>query len=63
MPDAQTLRVMLGEEQIREAAAEFPQWAAQKWWGKRLAAVQVTLEDADPAVVAEWLTEAHQLHC
>jgi len=62
LPDDGTLRVMLGEEQIREAVAEFPRWASEMWWGKRLAAVEITLADADPTVVAEWLTEAHQRH-
>jgi hypothetical protein len=62
LPDDGTLRVMLDEGQIREAAAEFPRWARQRWWGRRLAAVEITLADADPTVVAEWLSEAHQQH-
>lgn len=62
LPDQETLRVMLPEGQIREAVTEFPDWTAESWWGKRLAALGVSLADADAAVVAEWLQDAHRAH-
>ena len=42
------LRVMLEEESIREAVAEWP-WCREGWWGKTLATVEVVLADADAA--------------
>ncbi len=61
LPDEQRLRVMLSEEDIRSAVAEWP-WCAEVWWGKRLSAVAVTLADCDPAVVAELLQDAWERH-
>ena len=58
LPDPGHLRVMLPEEDIRAAVAEWPDWCAEQWWGKRLAAVRVTLETCDPDVVAELLQDA-----
>jgi hypothetical protein len=62
MPDDERLRVMLSEEDIRAAVAEWPGWCAELWWGKKLSAVQVRLPDADPDVVAELLEDAWRLH-
>ena len=62
MPDDERLRVMLSEEDIRAAVAEWPDWCAELWWGKKLSAVQVRLPDADPDVVAELLEDAWRLH-
>ena len=62
MPDDEQLRVMLSEEEIRAAAAEWPDWCAELWWGKKLSAVRVRLPDADPDVVAELLEDAWRLH-
>lgn len=61
VPNAETLRVMLGEGDIRAAAAEWA-WVSEKAWGKRLAAVEIHLPDADPAVVAELLEDGWRAH-
>ena len=58
LPDPDHLHVMLDEEDILAAVAEWPAWCEAKWWGKRLSAVRITLPDADPAVVAELLEDA-----
>jgi hypothetical protein len=58
LPDPDHLHVMLDEEDIRAAVAEWPAWCEEKWWGKKLAALRVTLPDADPAIVAELLEDA-----
>lgn len=62
MPDAEQLRVLLSEEDIRAAVAEWPDWCAELWWGRTLSAVQVRLPDADPGVVAELLEDAWRRH-
>ncbi|MDX6326077.1 MAG: hypothetical protein QOK15_2431 [Nocardioidaceae bacterium] len=62
LPDGEHLHVMLDEGGIRAAVAEFSGWCEEKWWGRRLAAVRVHLPDADPAIVAELLGDAWQLH-
>jgi len=59
LPDPEHLHVMLHEGDIRAAAAEWP-WCSEKWWGGKLAAVRVTLADADPGVVDELLRDAHR---
>ena len=58
LPDPDHLRVMLPEEEIRAAVAEWPDWCDELWWGKRLAAVRVTLAAAPADVVAELLQDA-----
>jgi hypothetical protein len=58
LPDDEHLHVMLKENDIRAAAAEWPAWCEQKWWGKRLAAARITLRDADPAALAELVEDA-----
>jgi hypothetical protein len=62
MPDDRHLRVMLGEEDIRAAVAEWPQWCEELWWGRRLSAVQVELSRCDARVVAELLEDAYRRH-
>lgn len=62
LPDAEHLRVMVDEDEIRSWVAEFPAWSEELWWGRRLSAVQVTLAQADPAVVAEMLQDAWRRH-
>jgi hypothetical protein len=62
LPDPGHLHVMLDENGIRDAVAEFPDWCEEKWWGRRLAAVRVHLPAADPDVVAELLEDAWRLH-
>ena len=61
LPDDGQLRVMLSEEEIRAAVAEWP-WCEEQWWGKRLSAVRVVLADCQPAVVAELLEDAWRHH-
>ncbi len=61
MPDDGQLRVMLPEEDIAAAVAEWP-WCDEQWWGKRLAAVRIRLPDCDPVVVAELLEDAWRHH-
>jgi hypothetical protein len=62
VPDDRHLHVMLSEEDIRAAVAEWPQWCEEKWWGKRLAALRVALPDCDPHVVRELVEDAWRLH-
>ena len=62
MPDDEQLRVMLSEEEIRAAVAEWSDWCEELWWGAKLSAVQVRLADADPGVVAELLEDAWRRH-
>ncbi len=58
LPDPDHLHVILDEEDILAAVAEWPTWCEEKWWGKKLAALRVALPDADPAIVAELLEDA-----
>jgi hypothetical protein len=58
LPDETHLHLMLVEEEIRAAVAEWPDWAEEKWWGKRLAALRVDLTRCDEDVVAEMLEDA-----
>jgi hypothetical protein len=61
LPDEQHLHVMLAEEDIRAAVAEWPAWCEEKWWGARLAALRVSLAGCDDGVVAELLEDAWRL--
>ena len=58
LPDETHLHLMLVEEEIRAAVAEWTDWAEEKWWGKRLAALRVDLTRCDEDVVAELLEDA-----
>jgi hypothetical protein len=58
LPDATRMNVMLDEPGIRTAVQAHPEACAERWWGKRLAAVQVDLERADAALLSELLTDA-----
>lgn len=62
LPDAEHLHVMLAEEEIRAAVAEWPAWCEEKWWGSKLAALRVSLPDCDADVVAELVEDAWRLH-
>ena len=44
--DERTMNVMVDEPGIRTAVAEHPEWCAERYWGKRLAAVAVDLTKA-----------------
>ena len=52
------LNVMLDEGGILTAVEAAPEACEQVWWGKRLAAVGVTLPRVDPDVLRELLTDA-----
>lgn len=52
------LNAMLDRDGIRTAVQARPEACAEIYWGKRLAAVQVDLDAADPALVAELLADA-----
>jgi hypothetical protein len=58
LPDDEHLHVMLPEDRIREIVAADPHASEEKWWGKKLAAVRVSLPDAAKDRVAEMLEEA-----
>ncbi len=55
--DQSHVNVMLDEPGILTAVQDHP-WCAERWWGKRLAAVAVDLERADPTALAELLADA-----
>jgi hypothetical protein len=52
------MNVMLDEGGILTAVEAAPQACEKVWWGKRLAAVGVTLAEADRAFLADLLTDA-----
>ena len=52
------LNVMLDEDGIRTAVEGAPDICAPVWWGKRLAAVAVTLSAVDEQLLDELLTDA-----
>jgi hypothetical protein len=58
LPDTTHMNVMLDEPGIRTAVQAHPDACAERWWGKRLAAVQVDLERADAALLSELLADA-----
>jgi hypothetical protein len=58
IPDADHIRVMVDETEIRAAAAENPDVCQEFYWGKRLACVVVTLRPAPASLLRELLTEA-----
>lgn len=58
LPDDEHLHVMVGGDEIRALAGDQPAVYKEFWWGKRLACVRVNLDRADPAEVAELLTDA-----
>jgi hypothetical protein len=62
LPDDGHLHVLLAPEEIRDAVAESPGFCEEKWWGKQLAAVRVSLPDADPLIVRELLEDSWRLH-
>jgi hypothetical protein len=58
VPDADHIRVMVDETEIRAAAAENPDVCHEFFWGRRLACVIVTLRPAPAILLQELLTEA-----
>ena len=55
---AERMNVMLDEGGIRTAIDAAPQACEEVRWGKRLAAVGVTLARAEPELLRAWLEEA-----
>ena len=58
LPDDEHVHVMLPEDRIREIVESDPHACEEKWWGKKLAAVRVSLPDAAKDRVAAMLEEA-----
>jgi hypothetical protein len=58
LPAADRLRAMSDEHDIRSAAANHPNCCSEYFWGKRLACVEIRLDQADADLVHELLTEA-----
>ncbi len=56
--DENHMNVMLDEGGILTAVHTEPETCEEVWWGKRLAAVRVTLGRVDSEILANLLTEA-----
>jgi hypothetical protein len=56
--DETHMNVMLDEPGIHTAVASRPDLCAERWWGKRLAAVTVDLDRADPETLGDLLADA-----
>jgi hypothetical protein len=56
--DEDRMNVMLGEGGIRTAVADAPETCIEVWWGKRLAAVGVSLSRVGRTLLTELLTDA-----
>jgi len=52
------MNVMVDEPGIHTAVQSHPDVCAEVWWGKRLAAVRVTLSAADAELLSELLEDA-----
>ena len=52
------MNVMVDEPGIRTAVEADPDRCSAVWWGKRLAAVRVSLPDADLELLSELLADA-----
>src|SRR5687768_3051633 len=51
--DHDSINLMLPQEAIRAAVAEWPQWCGEEWFGRRLFAVKVRHRSIDPGVFRE----------
>jgi hypothetical protein len=56
--DDEHMNVMLDPDGIRTAVQAEPSICDEQWWGKRLAAVRVSLASADDGLLAELLADA-----
>lgn len=56
--DEDRINVMVDEEGIRTALERAPETCRPVWWGKRLAAVAVTLSVVEPPLLGELLADA-----
>jgi hypothetical protein len=59
--DEDHMNVMVDEPGILTAVQSHPEVCAEVWWGKRLAAVRVTLSATDPGLLADLLTDAYEV--
>jgi hypothetical protein len=58
--DEDHMNVMLDQPGILTAVQAHPDQCAEVWWGKRLAAVRVTLTATDPALLGDLLADAYE---
>jgi hypothetical protein len=58
LPDETHMNVMVDPDGVRTAAQAEPSACAERWWGKRLAAVQVDLARADADLLSDLLADA-----
>ncbi len=58
LPDATHMNVMLDEPGIRTAVQAHPHVCAERWWGRRLAAVTVDLDQAGAPLLSALLADA-----
>jgi hypothetical protein len=56
--DEAHMNVMIDPDGVRTAVEGKPSVCAEVWWGKRLAAVRVSLPEADPGLLADLLADA-----
>jgi hypothetical protein len=56
--DEEHMNVMLDEPGILTAVQADPESCAERWWGKRLAAVSVRLSRVSPDALADLLADA-----
>lgn len=56
--DQEHMNVMLDEPGIRTAVQDHPRICSEVWWGKRLAAVRVSLPHVDEELLRELLEDA-----
>lgn len=60
VPDDHHIRIMLDENSIRSATAEFPAVCQEFYWGKKLACVVVTVKAATTGLLRELLEDAYR---
>jgi hypothetical protein len=58
--DTRQLNVMLDEPGILTATQAHPETCSEVWWGKKLSAVRIALDRAEPELVGELLADAHE---
>lgn len=56
--DDEHMNVMVDPDGIRTAVDAHPSACSERWWGKRLAAVHVTLARADARLLSDLLADA-----
>lgn len=56
--DDRHMNVMLDEPGIKTAVADHVDVCSEVWWGKRLAAVRIDLDVAEPGLLRELLEDA-----